>query len=220
MPNIVVYDLETTGLDTGKVFPIQFAALPVDGVTLKIKEDNVFNQMCRPPDFDDMVKFKDESGNITDTSKYGLWKFHAEHRGVTIEQVIDLVAGSPPMNLIFEQFKQFISSFSIKGEKPVLAGFNIVNYDNIIINRLLEGKKGPWNPIYFLDTMQLCYTWLRSKGMRSMSLDTLRGYFGLSKGGHEALKDCKDTALILTRFLNFQQQLAISKNYFENTFKV
>lgn len=213
MSNIVVYDLETTGLDANKVFPIQFAALPIDGVTLKIKEDNVFNQMCRPPDFDYMTDY------VTGDSKHGLWKFHAEHRGVTVEQIIDLVRGSPPMSLVFEQFKQFISSFSVKGKTPTLAGFNIVNYDNVIINRLLEGKKGPWNPIFFLDAMQLSYTWLRSNDMRSMSLDSLRNHFGLTKGGHEALKDCKDTALILTRFLNFQQQLAISKGYFANTFR-
>lgn len=219
MSNIVVYDLETTGLDANKVFPIQFAALPINGVTLKIMESNVFNQMCKPPNFDDMINYKDDSGNVIDNVKYGLWKFHAEHRGMTIEQIIDLVRGSPPMSLVFEQFQQFIASFKAKGKSPVLGGFNIVNYDNIIVNRLLDGKKGAWNPIFFLDAMQLSYTWLRSNDMKSLGLDALRNHFGLTKGGHEALKDCKDTALILTRFLNFQQQLAISKGYFANTFR-
>jgi len=215
MANIVVYDLETTGIDATKVFPIQFAALPIDGVNLKIREDNVFNQMCKPPDFDYMIDFTDSNA----ASKQGLWKFHAEHRGVSVEQIIELVRTSPPMELVFEQFQQFIAQFKVKSQNPVLGGFNIANYDNVIINRLLKGKKGPWNPIFYLDAMQMCYTWLRSAELKSHSLDNLRQYFGLSKGGHEALKDCKDTAIILTRFLQYQQQLAIGKSYFANAFK-
>lgn len=214
MSNILVYDLETTGKNPNKVYPIQFAALPINGVTLKVMKDNVFNQMCRPPDFDDMAKYEG------DIEKTGLWKFHAEHRGVSIEEVISLVSQSPPMELVFEQFKQFINQFKAKNKDPILGGFNIVNYDNVIINRLLDGKKGTWNPIFYIDAMQLCYTWLRSNDMRSMSLDSLRQHFGLSKGGHEALKDCEDTASIIVRFLSYQQQLAIGKSYFANAFRV
>lgn len=213
--NIIVYDLETTGKDPNKVYPIQFAALPMDGVTLKVKEDNVFNQMCKPPDFDYMIDFTDDEA----ASKRGLWKFHAEHRGVTQEQIIDLVRNSPPMELVFEQFKQFIGSFKVKGKDPILGGFNITNYDNTILTRLLKGKKGTWNPIFYLDAMQISYCWLRSAELKSYSLDNLRQYYGLPKGGHEAMKDCKDTATILSRFLNFKQQLAIGKNYFEGAFK-
>lgn len=214
MQNIVVYDLETTGKDANKVYPIQFAAIPIDGVSLKIKEDDVFNQMCRPPDFEEMIKYKD------DPEKEGLWKFHAEHRGCTIEQIIELVAQAPLMATVFEQFKQFVGQFKTNNYQPELGGFNIENYDNVILNRLLDGKKGTWSPIFRYDAMQMSKTWLRSSGLRSMSLDNLREHYGLPKGGHEALKDCKDTAIILTRFLNYQKQLAANKNYFAKAFKV
>lgn len=212
MQNIVVYDLETTGKDPNKVFPIQFAAIPIDGISLKIKEDDVFNQMCRPPDFDDMANYKGDS------EKEGLWKFHAEHRGCKIDEIIELVSSSPPMSIVFDQFKEYIKRFRSKKD-PELGGFNIFNYDNVILNRILEGKKPTWSPIFYYDVMQECKSWLRSIDMRSLSLDSLREYFGLTKGGHEALKDCKDTALILSRFLNYKQQLAIGKNYFAKAFK-
>ena len=198
MQHIVVYDLETTGKDATKVFPIQFAALPIDGVSLKIREGDFFNQMCKPPDFEEMVKYKN------DPEKESLWKFHAEHRGCTIEQVIELVSTAPLMSTVFDQFQQYIAQFKSKAGQPELGGFNIMNYDNVIINRLLDGKKGSWNPIFFYDAMQLCKTWLRAAKMRYLNLDALREHFGLPKGGHEALKDCKDTAIILTRFLSYQ----------------
>lgn len=216
MQNIVVYDLETTGKDPHKVFPIQFAAIPIDGVSLKIKSDDVFNQMCRPPDFEDMANYKD------DPEKEGLWKFHASHRGCTVEEIIELVSKAPLMSTVFDQFQQYVGQFKLakgRSSDAELGGFNIVNYDNVIINRLLNGKKGTWSPIFCYDAMQICKTWLRSANMWSMSLDSLREYFGLPKGGHEALKDCKDTATILTRFLSYQQQLAANKGYFAKAFK-
>ncbi len=207
MANIVVYDLETTGINKNTVFPVQFAAIVVDGISLKIKDKEVFNQMCRPPDFDNMCKDN------------GLLEFHSKHRGISKEEFIKLVDSSPPMDVVFSQFLQFIGQYKFKGKDPVLGGFNIVNYDNPILERLLNGKKGVWNPIFFLDAMQICYTWLRGAELRSMSLDSLREYFGLTKGGHEALKDCKDSALILTRFLGYHNKLAVSKDYFAGAFK-
>jgi|JI10StandDraft_1071094.scaffolds.fasta_scaffold10620_16 DNA polymerase III epsilon subunit-like protein len=215
MQNIIVYDLETTGKDPNKVYPIQFAAIPIDGTSLKIKEDDVFNQMCKPPDFEDMANYKGDS------EKEGLWKFHAEHRGVSIAQVIELVGASPPMNIVFSQFREYVKRFKNKKD-PELGGFNICNYDNVIINRLLKEEKlakGTWSPIFFHDVMQDCKSWLRSADMRSMSLDSLREHFGLTKGGHEALKDCKDTAQLLARFLKFKQELASGHNYFAKAFK-
>lgn len=207
MNNIVVYDLETTGKDPSKVYPIQFAAIVLDGITLKPIEGEVFNQMCKPPDFEQMKE---------DT---GLLQFHAKHRGMTPDEVVDLVDKSPKMELVFNQFKAFVSQQRTKGKDPVLGGFNIANYDNVILGRLLDGKKGGWNPIFYLDAMQMCYTWLRAKELRSLSLDSLREYFGLDKGGHEALKDCRDTATIITRFLGYQQKLASPKDYFAGAFK-
>lgn len=214
MENIIVYDLETTGKDADTAFPIQFAAVPIDGITLKVKAGDVFNQMCRPPNFEDMANYKD------DKEKTGLWQFHAEHRGTTIDNVIELVGSSPQMDVVFEQFKKYVSLFKSKAGNPMLGGFNIFNYDNVIISRILKGEKGGWNPIYYYDVMQMCKTWLRSAGLKRMSLDALREHFGLTKGGHEALKDCEDTAAILTRFLSYQQQLAANKNYFAKAFKV
>ncbi len=213
MQHIVVYDLETTGKDAKKVFPIQFAAIPIDGVSMKIKDGDFFNQMCRPPDFEDMANYKDNP------DKTSLWQFHADHRGCTIPQVIELVGSAPLMATVFEQFQQYIAQFKTKYGAPELGGFNIMNYDNVIVNRLMDGKKPVWSPIYYYDALQMCKTWLRSANKRSLSLDAMREHFGLPKGGHEALKDCKDTAIILTRFLSYQNQLAANHKYFEKAFK-
>lgn len=212
MHNIIVYDLETTGIDPHTVFPIQFAATPIDGASLKPKFDDVFSQMCKPPNFKDMADYKGNS------EKEGLWKFHARHRGVSVDQMIELVEGAPPLDVVFPQFIQFIKQHKSNNRDPVLGGHNIVNYDNVIIRRLLNKEKPSWNTIYCLDTMNLCYGWLRGSNLHSFSLDNLRDYLGLQKGGHEALKDCNDCAIILSRFLKYQQELSANKQYFMNAF--
>ena len=54
--------------------------------------------------------------------------------------------------------------------------------------------------------------------VNSISMDSMRDYMGIDKeGSHAALKDVKDTANIMIRFLKFHRALA-SKTQFEKAF--
>ena len=55
--------------------------------------------------------------------------------------------------------------------------------------------------------MNVIFYWFEGNNeLKSYSLDTVRDYFGISKeGGHDAMKDVKDTANILIRFMKLHR---------------
>jgi DNA polymerase III epsilon subunit-like protein len=60
-----------------------------------------------------------------------------------------------------------------------------------------------------VDVMNLIFYWFEhNNDLKSYTLDNIRDYMGLSKdGAHDALKDVKDTAQILIRFLKLHRNL-------------
>jgi DNA polymerase III epsilon subunit-like protein len=67
--------------------------------------------------------------------------------------------------------------------------------------------------------MNLVFYWFENNNdVKSLSLDNLRDYFGISKeGAHDALKDVKDCAQILIRFMKLHRKLG-SKIKFKGAF--
>jgi len=70
-----------------------------------------------------------------------------------------------------------------------------------------------------LDIMNLIFYWFEhNNDLKNYALDNMRDYFGIDKeGGHDALKDVKDCAEILIRFLKLHRNLA-QKIKFRNSF--
>jgi DNA polymerase III epsilon subunit-like protein len=70
-----------------------------------------------------------------------------------------------------------------------------------------------------IDLLCLCFTWFENnKDVANYKLDTLRDYFGIPKdGAHNAIKDVKDTAMILARFMKFHRNIA-AKTTFRGVF--
>ena len=68
--------------------------------------------------------------------------------------------------------------------------------------------------------MNLVFYWFNhSNDLKSYTLDSLRDYMGISKeGAHDAIKDVKDTAEIMIRFLKLHRNLA-EKIKFKGSFK-
>jgi DNA polymerase III epsilon subunit-like protein len=67
--------------------------------------------------------------------------------------------------------------------------------------------------------MNLVFYWFENNSdLKSYTLDSLRDYFGISKdGAHDALKDVRDTAEIIIRFLKLHRSLS-QKIKFKNSF--
>ena len=58
--------------------------------------------------------------------------------------------------------------------------------------------------------MNLMFYWFeQNNDIKSYTLDTVRDYFGIPKeGAHDALKDVKDTADIIIRFMKLHRNLS------------
>ena len=68
--------------------------------------------------------------------------------------------------------------------------------------------------------MNIAWLWFESvPDIKSLTLDSLRDYLGIDKtGAHDALKDVRDCADILVRFLRLHRSLA-AKIKFRDSFK-
>jgi DNA polymerase III epsilon subunit-like protein len=110
---------------------------------------------------------------------------------------------------------------------PIAAGYNIHRFDLHIIERLSqkygnlnkEEKTSLFYPRDTVDAMNLIFYWFENNGdLKSYTLDSVRDYFGISKvGAHDALKDVKDTAEIIIRFMKLHRNLS-QKIKFKNSF--
>ena len=67
--------------------------------------------------------------------------------------------------------------------------------------------------------MNLMFYWFESnQDLKSYTLDSVRDYFGISKtGAHDALKDVKDTAELIVRFMKLHRNLG-QKIKFKDSF--
>ena len=110
---------------------------------------------------------------------------------------------------------------------PIAAGYNINRFDLRIVERLSkkynnlnkEGRSSLFYPRDVVDVMNVIFYWFESNGeLKNYTLDNLRDYLGISKeGAHDALKDVKDTAEILIRFLKLHRNLG-KKVKFKDSF--
>ena len=141
------------------------------------------------------------------------------------------LAKAPSPKTVWNKFGNFVNKYNWKKTPyfaPIASGYNINGFDMIIVDRMCEqfgpydkerGQQTLFNKIHKIDVMPLVWGWLENnQDIRSLSLDSLRDYFGMSKdNAHDALQDVKDTANLLIRFLKMQRKFA-SKVQFEKAF--
>lgn len=201
---LVVYDMETDGKNPRTCQPIQIAAVVINTRNLEYYRTRsgdlvYFNSLMRP----DLETFDDSSTRI-----------HGKTR--------EMLEKAPLPGPVWHDFARFVHQFDLKGKNddfcsPVPCGFNINNYDSIIVDRLCEeykivrdnGKQAIFNSRLSFDVMQMVNEWFWwSKEPASISMDNLRKFFGMSKeGAHDALKDVQDTGDILIRFLGLTEEM-------------
>jgi DNA polymerase III epsilon subunit-like protein len=222
---ICVFDFETDGIDPTKCSPVQIAAIMIDPITLDIIPDSEFNIFFKPE-----VLEKD-SNYVYQTD---ILDFHAKVRGSTKEEILKQWLDYPSQQQSWKMFVEYLTKYHSRSSKkshfsaPIAAGYNIHRFDLKIIDRLSQkygdtNKEGN-NNIFFqrdvLDIMNLVFYWFeQNSDLKSYSMDNLRDYLGISKdGAHDALKDVKDSAEILIRFLKLYRNMA-SKVKFKDSFK-
>lgn len=221
---ICVFDFETDGSDPKQCSPVQIAAVMIDPLQLEIIEGSEFN-----------INFKPEVLEKNDNYHYetDILDFHAKVKGCKKEEVLAEWYEYPRQELSWTLFTNYLEKYHTRTSKksqfsaPIAAGYNIFRFDLPIINRLSqkygntnkEGNSNIFFPRDVVDLLNLIFYWFEhNNDLKSYTLDTVRDYFGIDKeGAHDAIKDVKDTAEILIRFLRLHRNLG-NKIKFKNSF--
>jgi DNA polymerase III epsilon subunit-like protein len=202
--NLIFLDFETGSRNPHKTQPTQLAALCIDPRKLEIKANGVFNSYIKPI-FDEAECEKLGIDPIQDDA--------LEVTKITKEQLIK----APSLESVWKQFTYWVGQFNNgDGEwrRPVLCGYNIINFDCIIIDRLCR-QYGPYSekdyrqalfhPVHKKDVMNDMWTWTENtkiNSANSCSMDSIRKWLGISEeNAHNGLKDILDGTFLLKKLL-------------------
>jgi len=221
---ICVFDFETDGSNPVECSPVQLSAVIVDPLNLEIITDSEFNIYFKPE-----VLSNDQNYEYTTD----ILDFHAKVKGCSKEDILQQWHKYPGQEQSWKVFVSYLEKYHTRASKksqfsaPIAAGYNINRFDLRIIDRLSK-KYGNTNkehnsnifyPRDVVDLMNLVFYWFEhSDDLKSYSLDTVRDYFGITKeGAHDAVKDVKDCAELLIRFLRLHRSLS-DKVKFKHSF--
>jgi DNA polymerase III epsilon subunit-like protein len=208
---ILVYDFETVnGTDPRNNHPIQLAAKVLNPRTLEPVNNGEFHSFIKPD-----VVIEEES-----------LAWHAKARHTTPDKVSQLWENAPTEKQVWSDFAEFTKRFHLAGRKaswftaPIRGGCNILNYDNIIWDRLcvkygfVEAKRGTQSlafPRDNLDIQPMLFWWFENydDAPENLNMDALREYFGIThQNGHDAYSDVDDTIIILQSFMKLFRRTA------------
>jgi DNA polymerase III epsilon subunit-like protein len=221
---ICVFDFETDGSDPRACSPVQIAAVIIDPIKLEIIPNSEFNINFKP----EVLEQDNEYIYTTD-----ILEFHSKVKGCSKDDVLKEWQNYPKQQQSWNMFINYLDKYHSRSSKksqfsaPIAAGYNINRFDLKIIDRLSQ-KYGNVNkentsdifyPRDVIDVMNLVFYWFEhNPDLKSYTMDSLREYFGIDKkGAHDAIKDVKDTAEIMIRFMKLHRSIA-SKVKFKNSF--
>lgn len=221
---ICVFDFETDGSDPSICSPVQIAAIIIDPLNLEIVDGSEFNVNFKPEVLENTKDYKYET-DILD--------FHSKVKGCTKDEILQSWYRYPQQSQSWKMFVDYLDKYHTRSSKksqfsaPIAAGYNIHRFDLHIIERLSkkygnlnkENKTDLFYPRDVIDCINLIFYWFEhSNDLKSYALDSVRDYFGISKdGAHDALKDVKDTAELIVRFLKLHRKLG-TKIKFKQSF--
>lgn len=229
--NICVFDFETDGSDPLVCSPVQLSAIMIDTHRLEIIKDSEFNTYIKP----ERVEEAKGDADISIYSDSDILEWHGKVKGIDKEQVFDSWLKYPDQKHSWKQFLSYLDNYHNVSKKksqfsaPIACGYNIIRFDMKIIHRLShkygnlnkENNTNIFHPRDQIDIMQVAWLWFESlSDVKSLSLDNLRDYLGIDKhNAHDAIKDVKDCAEILIRFLRLHRRLS-SKIKFKGSFAI
>ena len=222
---ICVFDFETDGVDPKVCSPVQLASVIIDPIKLEVIPNSEFNITFKPeciakdPDYEYTTDVVD---------------FHAKVAGCAKADIMERWRNNPAQEHSWKMFVDYLSKYHSRASRksqfsaPIAAGYNIYRFDLPIIDRLSvkhgntnkEGRTDIFYPRDVIDVMNLVFYWFEQNSeLKSYTLDSLRDYFGISKdGAHDAIKDIRDTAEIMVRFMKLHRKLGANIK-FKDSFK-
>lgn len=227
--NICVFDFETDGSDPNVCSPVQLSAVMVDSHRLEIIKDSEFNVFLKPERIEQSKKPDISLYNDSD-----ILDWHGKIKNISKEEVFALWENYSDQKIGWKNFINYLDGYhtNIKKNKsqfsaPIACGYNIIRFDMKIINRLSvkygntnkENNTNIFHPRDQIDLMAVTWLWFESlPEIKSLALDNLREYLGIDKtNAHDAIKDVKDCANMLIRFLRLHRKLT-AKIKFKDSF--
>lgn len=227
--NICVFDFETDGSDPSICSPVQLSSVIVDTNRLEIIKDSEFNVFLKPERLE-----KQKNPDISIYSDSDILDWHAKIKDTTAENIFNTWLEYPEQKHSWKQFVNYLDNYhtNIRKNKsqfsaPIACGYNIIRFDMKIINRLSqkydnvnkENNTNIFHPRDQIDLMTVTWLWFESlPEIKSLALDNLREYLGIDKtNAHDAIKDVKDCANMLIRFLKLHRKLT-AKIKFKDSF--
>ena len=210
--NIVVRDWETGGRNPNRCQPTQLAAVVIDSRSLEIIPDSLYNVMIQP-EWDDE---KCVALDVDPVSEEALNK--CNFTKASFDNAIN-------PKLAWKDYVQYLTKYNLKGTKGNkwdavhACGFNSTNFDDIIDNRMCQ-QYGPkpddrgltiYHPTLNIDVyplVNLMFNSLRINNTNSLSMDSLREYFGMDADlAHSGHFDVLQTAYVLIKALKLFRNL-------------
>jgi DNA polymerase III epsilon subunit-like protein len=195
---IVVFDFETNSRKHADAVPVEVACLAIDPLSLKVVPGSEFETLMRPVDMNTLDDTEDKRKSLAVS-------------GITR----DMVADAPVVEAGIRRFHDHLKRLG--GRKKVIpAGFNIMDYDLPIYDRLCQEfslGKGGKNPNFAtsvrFDAKEDVNRWFWQNGeVFDPSLDGLRDFLGMkSAGAHRAAFDVRQEAALVVKFLKLYTQI-------------
>lgn len=211
-------DFESGSRNPTKTQPLQLSAVMIDSIKLEIIDNSIFDTYIKAiEDVDEC-----EALEIDVVQDEALAVNH-----ITWEQIRNGVS----LEQAWKNFCEYVGGYckdKNQWNAPIRAGYNIVNFDNKIVDRLCL-KYSPWDetyctqklfhPLHNYDAMQIIRFYTEGQKFRSISLDSVRKWLNIdSSFAHNSKKDVLDTAFIIIKFLKlFRSQF--TKIKWENSFE-
>lgn len=224
----ILYDFETTNDASGngrpnplKDEPVQLTALIIHPRKLDLVPGGKFSTFIQPPD------------GLTPHPESVAW--HAKVKKTTPEEVLKKWKEAPPQKQVWQSFKTFLDKYHSEGGRksiftaPIRVGHNIIDYDNVIWQRLCErykmlDKEGKQNLVMNqrnIDLMHMTFVWFENNMdcEDKYNMDWLREYLGMSsENAHDSEKDCYDCAEYFIRMMKLHRYVA-EKTTFKGSFR-
>ncbi len=211
----MVFDYETDGKSPETANITEISAVPIDLRNLNIISDEIFDIIVCPDGIDNKDYLEVHESTIN---------WHASQRGVQPQDIIDVWKGGVKEKDAWLSFCSYIGEYATSKKwdsLPMPGGQNIRGYDLPISERYASKykKRLPFNKRDVLDLMDITRLWFMfdAEAPKSLSMDTLRAFFGLSSSGaHTARQDVLDTANIMVKFLKLHESISPKINWGKN----
>lgn len=174
---VVVFDLETTGLSRTSDRIIELAAV-------RYHLD------------DDLNMHEEDTLHLFINPRKTLSEEIIELTGISNEQL----AGMPTEEEVFEEIQDFFENFTV-------AGYNIETFDVAFMENLYGRVGCKFRPAGCIDGIKMARDRLvKDRDVTDFKLASVAGYFGISFHAHQAIEDARATAKVIQLLLKEYQK--------------